>query len=419
MEADSGLEQGASHPPREARQRRPPLWSWGYGFLLVAVFLAYFGQQLITPTLPLYITDLGGSPVVAGLVIAAFSITSFPMRPFVGYLSDAWSSRGVLTLGILILTVTSFGFFVPVMGVLAAINAVRGLGWAGLNTAGYTVLTRTAARERRGEASGYYNLATALPISLAPALALWIITVSFLGFYAVFLLSAACAGAALAVAWGLRWAAPRLETQDGPKPKMSVHGALIGSIDTRVFLAAGLLLTTTVTQVATGAFLPLYAREIGVDGIGAFFIVVGVIGAVSQLLGGRFLDRGGRGWWLLAGFVFMILAMLVLFVARSLEVILLAGVVHAIGSTIINTMLLVVAMDLSDPHRPGAGMATYSMAYQLGAALGAPIFGLIIEYLGFGAMFLGSALAMSFGLVATLARWSALDRPAPSTAATK
>ena len=47
---------------------------------------------------------------------------------------------------------------------------------------------------------------------------------------------------------------------------------------------------------------------------------------------------------------------------------------------------------------------------RLQAALGAPIFGLVIQFLGFGAMFLGSALAMTIGLVATLARWSALSR---------
>jgi MFS family permease len=397
--------------PREAAARRPPLWSPAFACLLVSVFLAYCGQQLITPTLPIYITELGGTPVTAGLILAAFSVTSFPMRPLVGYLADAWSARGVLTVGTLILTVTSFGFFRPVMGVLGTINAVRGLGWAGLNTSGYTILSRVAPRERRGEASGYYNLATSLPISLAPAVGLWMIGSDRLGFGWLFVLSAALAGAGLLVAWIMRWTAPELE-RTGPRERITLRGAFIGSIDRRVLLASGLLLSMTVTNVSTSAFLPLYALSVGIEGIGVYFIVTGLVGTVSQLLGGRFIDRGPRGGWIVAGFVLMILSMLVLFGARNLEVILVAGVINAVGATILNTILLVVAMDLADPNRPGAGMATYSIAYQLGAALGAPIFGAVIEYLGFGAMFLGSAGAMSVGLLATLARWPALSQSA-------
>src|SRR5581483_2337120 len=112
---------------------------------------------------------------VAGLIIAAFSVTSFPMRPVVGHLADSWSVRGVLILGTLVLTVTSLGFFVPLFGALAVVNAVRGIGWAGLNTGGYTSLARIAPRERRGEGSGYYNLSNSLPIAVAPALALWML----------------------------------------------------------------------------------------------------------------------------------------------------------------------------------------------------------------------------------------------------
>jgi predicted MFS family arabinose efflux permease len=57
-------------------------------------------------------------------------------------------------------------------------------------------------------------------------------------------------------------------------------------------------------------------------------------------------------------------------------------------------------------------MATYSMAYQLGAALGAPIFGFVIQLLGFEAMFVGCALALAAGLAWSLLRWPALAHSA-------
>ncbi len=381
------------------------------------MFFAYSSQQLLIPTVPLYVTEMGGSTAVAGVILAAFSLTSFPMRPFVGYLSDSWSARGVLMMGPLILAITSFGFFWPNQVWLAIVNSVRGTGWAALNTAGYTVLARVAPRERRGEASGYYNMAASIPIAGAPALALWLIATQDLGFGSVFWTSFGAAAVGLLVCWAMKWVAPDLDLPTVERVPMTARTILTGFVDTRVFLAAGLLLTITVTQVATTAFLPLYAREIGVEGIGLYFILTGIVGIVSQLLAGRFMDRGRRGAWLVGGFVLMIVSMLVMFGARSLEVILASGVLYAVGSTIQNAMLLVVAMDHADPARPGAGMATYSVSYQLGSALGAPIFGLVIQVLGFGAMFLGCAASITVGLIFTLIHWPTLGRaPAPAHA---
>jgi len=184
-----------------------------------------------------------------------------------------------------------------------------------------------------------------------------------------------------------------------------------------MFLAAGLLLTMTLTQVTTTAFRPLFARNLGIDNIGVYYVETGAIGIVTQLPGGRFLDRSHRGGWIVVGFGTMIVSMLLLFVAQSMPMILFAGVFNALGNAILNTILLVVAMDLADPERPGAGMATYSISYQLGAAMGAPLFGLIIDRLGFGAMFLGSVLALGVGLVWTMCRWSVLMHPKAAAAA--
>ncbi|HZT08505.1 MAG TPA: MFS transporter [Chloroflexota bacterium] len=397
-------------PSSETGRVRPKLWTRGFLLLLTVVFLGYSGQQLILPILPLYVTKLGGTPVEAGFILAAFSITSFPMRPVVGYLTDAWSARGILGIGTLILSLTSFGFFVPHLAVMAVVNAVRGIGWAGLNTGGYTDLAHTAPRARRGEASGYYNLATSIPIAGAPAVALWLLGVPSMGYPSVFLFAALLAAAATLGMWGAQALAPQTQMRSPRDGAVTVSSVIGGFVDRRVFLAAGLLLCMTVTQVSTTAYLPLYARAVGIEGIGSFYVVTGVVGIISQLLCGRFLDRGGRGGWVVAGFATMIVSMLILYAARGLEVVLIAAVINALGSTLLNTMLLVVAMDLADPNRPGAGMATYSVSYQLGAAVGAPVFGMVIQALGFGAMYLSAAGALVVGLIATVLQWPRLRR---------
>ena len=72
-------------------------------------------------------------------------------------------------------------------------NALRGLGWAGLSAAGYSLLALSAPAERRGEASGYYSGIQASGTILLPAVALWLIYAPFGGFRTVFVVAIALA----------------------------------------------------------------------------------------------------------------------------------------------------------------------------------------------------------------------------------
>ncbi|MBI3918230.1 MAG: hypothetical protein HY322_14635 [Betaproteobacteria bacterium] len=64
--------------------------------LCVAMFLGYANQWVLTPVIPLYVDDLGGSAFLAGLALLAFSVPSFTVRPFVGRVADRWNAAGVL-----------------------------------------------------------------------------------------------------------------------------------------------------------------------------------------------------------------------------------------------------------------------------------------------------------------------------------
>src|SRR4029079_4496038 len=68
-------------------------------------------------------------------------------------------------------------------------NGVRGIGWSGMNTGGYTLLATAGPVERRGEASRYYGGVQSTATILFPAVALWIIEAPYGGFNAVFLVA--------------------------------------------------------------------------------------------------------------------------------------------------------------------------------------------------------------------------------------
>ncbi len=67
--------------------------------------------------------------------------------------------------------------------------------------------------------------------------------------------------------------------------------------------------------------------------------------------------------------------LVVLAVANSLEMFLIAAVITTLGSTLNQPALSALAIDLADRGRMGKAMATFSMFYRAGEGLGAPLAG--------------------------------------------
>jgi len=378
------------------------------------VLLCYTSQWLLMAILPLYVRDLGASVFVAGLVLAAFSVTSFTMRPIVGYLTDVRSRLGILNAGTLILGTTGLAFAIPGLAITFIASAIRGIGWASINTASYTVLLKVVPVDRRGEASSYYSVATNTAISFAPVIALWLVAPPSANYHVVFIIAGLSAFAATGVVWMLARTAPELGRSDSRPGDQRL--VLSSFIDRRVLLASVLLLSYTVTNPATSAFIPLYAREIGIENSGAYFGVGGIVSIAASVLLARFFNRGSRGVWLV-GFTLSLLGLVGLMLSPDIWALTAAGVVVVLGGAVLNPILLAVAIDRADPRRPGAAMATFSLAYQMGNGLGAPLLGLLIEGFGFQGMFVGSIVAMSGGLLLTALRWPSLGNPAAAVTA--
>jgi len=61
------------------------IWTPTFTLLCLAQFLGYAQHSILTPAFPLYVTQLGGSPFVVGLVLGSFAVTSVIVRPVIGH----------------------------------------------------------------------------------------------------------------------------------------------------------------------------------------------------------------------------------------------------------------------------------------------------------------------------------------------
>lgn len=387
-----------------------PMWSRTFVLLCLTQFLGYAHNAVLTPTLPLYVTHLGGSAFVVGLVLAAFSVTSVLVRPLVGYWTDAWRDSGVQSTGTFLLGLSVLLWLVPLTKVVALGNAMRGIAWAGLNTGGYALLAAITPYTRRGEASGYYGGIQSSASIIFPYVALRLVDAPQGGFASVILLSAVLG--LLGGGLGLFLIGPRDPIMVGERPEPNrpkLRGAS-SLVDPGVLLASALLLCFNLPHPAVTGFLVLYARELGIHDIGWYFVVSGLTNVVTRPLLGRWSDRVGRGLTLAAAFILEILSLLLLVAASSLIVVILSGILYAVGTAVGISTIMALAIDRADPQRRGVAMATFSIAFPLSVGLGAVLAGAVADLAGYRVMYLAVAGLAASGLLALALNWANLHR---------
>jgi MFS family permease len=379
------------------------IWTRTFLLLCSAQFLGYAQHAVLTPVLPLYVTYLGGSAFMVGLVLAAFAATSVVVRPVVGHWADRWNEAGVMVSGLVFQGVSIFFCFIPFVGAAMLANGLRGIGWAGLNTGGYSLLALTAPESRRGEASGLYSGVQSASAILFPALALWLLQVSFGGFGAVFVASAifSFAGAGLGAIMARNVPHP-VTRNTAPETTRQWWREIFHFIERDILLPSIILFWLNISLPSITNFSVLYARDLGIMNFGTFFIVLGITSLLGRPFLGRLSDKFGRDRSIAAGFVLQLAALLLITTVANLFGMIVAGALYMIGNALGSSTTLALAVERADPHRRGKAMATFSVAYPLSYGVGSLITGSAVEVAGYTGMFLVLTAVQALGLVFAL-----------------
>ncbi len=371
---------------QQSKPTQPRLLTRGFVFLCAATILGYAHHALLTPILPLFIQEQGGTAILVGVITAAFSATSFLLRPFIGHMVDHWSAKGVMIVGTVVLGISSLGYLVYHAVILLLVRAVHGTGWAAYNTGAKVLLSASAPTQRRGETAGYFSMAQGVSTALVPAIALWLLgIVDFIG---IFIISSVCGF--LAVASSL--AVPTWEIRRAVGPKEAFWNNLL---ERSALLPSILEFLTKATQPAAAIFIPLVAIERGipVESLMVYYLGYGLVGITARGLFGGLSDRIGRGLIISFGTTTTVVALVITSQAGDIILLTLGGVLFGLGSAAFAPSVMALAIDVAPPERRGAAMATYSMAFQLAQGLGGLLGGILIDTVGYQAMYLTMILA--------------------------
>ena len=264
------------------------LWNRNYCKVMAANFTLFFAFYVLTPLLPLYLSEhFGATKDVIGLVLSGYTITALLVRPFSGFVVDTFPRKTVL-----MVCFSAFAIFFA--GYLAAsslllftiVRTLHGGPFGALTVANSTVAIDVLPSSRRTEGIGYYGLSNNLAMAIAPMVGIFIYKFTN-SFELIFWLAlvVACAG------W-LTDATVKTRRNGGAKVPSKL------SLD-RFFLLRGWLLG--LNMVAFGFsfgvlsnYLAIYGKEMmGITGgTGTYFMLCSVGLILSRLQGGKALRQG-------------------------------------------------------------------------------------------------------------------------------
>ena len=136
------------------------LWNSNYKKVMVANFTMSFAFYLLTPLLPLYLSETFGSTKdMIGLVLSGYTITALLFRPFSGYIVDSFPRKKVLLVCLFLYFVIFGGYLLAsTLLMFAIVRTLHGGPFGASTVANNTVAIDVVASSRRNEAIGYYGL---------------------------------------------------------------------------------------------------------------------------------------------------------------------------------------------------------------------------------------------------------------------
>lgn len=378
------------------------LWNRNYCKVMTANFTLFFAFYLLTPLLPLYLSEtFGATKDMIGLVLSGYTITALLFRPFSGYMVDSFPRKKVL--------MVCFGAFsIFFAGYLAAstlllftlVRTLHGGPFGASTVANSTVAIDVLPSSRRTEGIGYYGLSNNLAMAIAPTIGIFIykLTMNFELLFWIALV-VACAG----------WL---VDATVKPSEKQIIKHKDKLSLD-RFFLVRGWLLG--VNMVAFGFcfgvlsnYLAIYGKEqLGITaGTGTYFMLCSVGLIASRIQGGKALRKGlltenaGQGIVIsLIGYTLFIL-MPTLFPGNMTATMigyygsaLLIGLGNGHMWPAFQNMTICVA----DNSQRGTANSTILISWDVGMGLGILLGGIIAEHLGYAAAFWSVALVNAIG----------------------
>jgi DHA1 family multidrug resistance protein-like MFS transporter len=359
--------------------------------LAFSAFLAYTSYAMCrVPVLPLFAQSLGAGPAAIGVVMAMSTLTGVLLKAPAGVLSDRIGRGAVLiTAGVVFASLPlAYGAAGGLAG-LMIIRALHGSATALFGPVAAATVSDLAPPDRRGRALGQFSAVQGAGQAAGAALAGALAAASL---PLVFLASGLLGTAGLVLLTSRTWPRPAAHS-------VTAHGLLasLGEVVRHrgLLTVSGLQAGLMAISGATGAFLPLFARDaLGLSTPAIGLVVAAQIGATlaTRPLAGGFSDRVGRALVMQIGLLTVATAVVLMATADRAAPLVLGSILFGAGVALAGAAASAHVTDLSRQSAYGAAHGVFGTIYDIGDAAGPIVAGLVVTAVGYRPLFAGAAL---------------------------
>lgn len=363
--------------------KQDKLWNANYLKVMTANFSMSFAFFLLTPLLPLYLSEnFGASKDTIGLVLSGYTITALLFRPFSGYVVDSFPRKKVLLVSLFLYFLLFGGYLLAGTLVLFAIvRTLHGGPFGASTVANSTVAIDVLPSSRRNEGIGYYGLSNNLATAIAPTIGVFVYKYVH-DFDVLFWLAFIVAGLGLAVDATIKM----------PKKQVLKDKDTI-SLD-RFFLLKGWMIGVNmiffgICYGVLSNYLAIYGKEtMGItSGTGTYFMLLSIGLILSRLQGASALRKGKLVQNAAEGVAISTVGYTI-FILYPHEIgyygsALLIGLGNGHLWPAFQNMII----SLANNNERGTANSTLLTCWDLGIGLGVLLGGVIVEFLGYSAVF--------------------------------
>lgn len=377
------------------KDNKDVLWNANYNKVMTANFTLFFAFYLLTPLLPLYLSEtFHATKDLIGIVLSGYTVTALLFRPFSGYVVDSFPRKKVLM-------VCFFLFFLLFGGYLAAgsfvffalVRTLHGGPFGALTVANSTVAIDVLPSSRRTEGIGYYGLSNNLAMAIAPSIGVFVYKYTH-NFDILFWMAFIIAGLGMLVDSTVK--VPQREIIR-EKKKLSLD---------RFFLVRGWLLGANIVAFSfcygvLSNYLAIYSKEIlGITGgTGTYFMLFAIGLVVSRIQGSKALRNGKLTQNATQG-IFLSCIGYILFVALPTEVgYYLSALLIGLGNGHLFPAMQNMFINIAGNNERGTANSTLLTSWDFGIGVGVVFGGVIAEHFGYTAAFATVAALHILGLI--------------------
>lgn len=367
----------------ETELHKEKLWNSNYLKVWCANFMIFFSFMLLTPLLPLYLSEtFGADKQMIGIVLSGYTLTALIIRPFSGYLVDSFPRRVVLLVSYAIFCTLFLGYIAAGSLVLFAIvRTLHGAPFGASTVSNSTVAIDVLHPTRRAEGIGYYGLSNNIATAIGPTVALMIYGAcqSYdILFWMAFIVSA--------IGLGINWT---LDLKKRETVKVSRKISLDRFILLKGWSQGICMICYAFSYGVLATYIAIYGKnELGITGgTGMFFMLLSIGLILSRLVGNRTLREGKIVENASIGVAIAVIGYLVFAALHNHWGYYGAALIIGLGNGHMFPAFQTMFLNLASNEQRGTANSTLLVSWDIGVGLGILAGGSVAEHMGYYAAF--------------------------------